>query len=81
MKYTSVIVLAALLGNASAVHMQLSKKGEGEGETAANATVNATVSANATAASNVTESTSAKTDASLAKEPEWVAPLKEKKAE
>jgi hypothetical protein len=56
MKYTSVIVLAALLGNASAVHMQLSKKGEGEGETAANATVaaNTTQSADATVAKNST---------------------------
>jgi hypothetical protein len=85
MKYTSVIVLAALLSNASAVHMQLSKKGEGEGETAANATVtanaNATVAANSTAAANTTEATTAKTDASLPKEPEWAAPLRAKKAE
>ena len=83
MKYTSVIVLAALLSNASAVHMQLSKKGEGEGETAANATVasNATVSKNSTAAANTTEAVTAKTDASLPKEPEWAAPLRAKKAE
>ena len=77
MKYTSVIVLAALLSNASAVHMQLSKKGEGEGETAANATVtaNATVAANSTVAANTTTIVPDQTtDASLAREPVWAAP-------
>ena len=79
MKYTSVIVLAALLSNASAVHMQLSKKGEGEGETAANAivtaTANATVAANTTKVANTTTIVPDQTtDASLAREPVWAAP-------
>lgn len=90
MKYATAIVLAALLGDAQAVHMNLFKK---EDEAAnvtvtANATepANATVSANATLAKNTTVATNNSIESTVTSdaksrpgEPEWAAAHRAKK--